>query len=946
MSKKRKNNDTLKSRNSNVIADPFYVKHFQILFLLVLSFFIYANTIPNNYNLDDELVTQNHRLTSKGLSAVYEIFTEPYYKDATGYSYEYRPIVLLSFAIEHQFFGDNPHVSHFFNLILYAILSAFFFIVLRKLLGDKYILLSFIAAIVFSIHPAHTEVVASIKNRDEILALIFSFCALYYSMRYIDDQSRSSLLFSAFLFSVALMSKLTVTSFIIFIPVAIIYFRKPELKMVLAITFLYSVPLFFLSNINLLLSRFYFLAGVFSINIFMFFLVRYYSTIDWRKSLNSIWDFLKIQFNRIYDNNSSKTSLPANLIFNLSITIVFLLFFILSINDYLRNDISAFKFNIVFCFILFLFVSWEYKVFLSAFFIGISAFLVYELKLPDFYLSQFFIFPLIYLILLSKGVMRFFLLLMLILIIGMEVFGEVKRFWIYLLLATIYFIPKLSTYKKYIVGLSFLIFIWFFVRKVSHSAFYIDFVFFSILLIWFAEQGKIASKKILSITIAASLLFLFIYFSIHPYTPIHTTQITLPSVDLQYVNAPKIIESVNRPINFVETPVDMNSPIDIRLGTSMDIFARYLKLTFIPYPLAFYYGYSFISPVSFWSLYPIAVFLLILILGIVIIVLHKRSPIISFALFVFSISLISFLPIFTAIPGMMADRYLFIPSIGFSLVLGYLILYYLNIKDFATTFFPKSNSARQALFLIFLIYSGLTIARNFDWKDRVTLFSKDIKHVSSSAQAQNLVALHIGIKANQEPSVEEQKRLRELSCNHFYKAIEIYPDFLNPTFDLGRTLTVLGRYDEAIKAFKSAIRIKPTYSPSYTSLGILFDNNRTLDSAVLYYEKSIEVNPRNLVVYNNLSYVYFRQNRLDKSIEVNKKAITQFPTAYQPYLNVGKTYLNQNMLDSALVYIEKGYQYNTNDYDMTNLLFQLYQAKNDSKALYYRGKLSIIPKPQ
>lgn len=944
MSKKRKNNDTLKSRNSNIIAEPFYVKHFQILFLLVLSFFIYANTIPNNYNLDDELVTQNHRLTSKGLSAIYEIFTEPYYKDATGYSYEYRPIVLLSFAIEHQFFGDNPHVSHFFNLILYAILSAFFLVVIRKLLGEQYLLLSFITAIIFCVHPVHTEVVASIKNRDEILALIFSFWALDYGIKYIDEKKLLSLLMSAALFAVALISKLTVTSFIIFIPVAIIYFRKPELKMILAITILYSIPLFFLSNINLLLSRFYFLAGVFSINIFMFFLVRYYSTIDWRKSLNSIWNFLKTQFSRVYD--SSTTAHPFTIVYNIVIAIVFLLFLFLSFNSYLRNDISAFKLNIVCGFIFFLFVRWEFKVFLSAFFIGILAFIAYELKLPDFYLSQLLIFPLIYLILLSKGMIRFLFILMLSLLIGMEVFGEIKRFWIYLFLAALYFIPKLSAYKKYIVGLSFLVFIWFFVGKVSHSPFSIDLVFFSILITWFAEQGKIASKKILPITIATSLLFLFIYLGINPYTPIHTTQIALPSVDLQYINAPKIIESVNRPINFVETPVDMNSPIDIRLGTSMDIFARYLKLTFIPYPLAFYYGYSYISPISFLSLYPIAVFLFILLLGIVILVLNKRNPIISFALFVFSISVISFLPIFTAIPGMMADRYLLIPSIGFSLVLGYLILYYLNNKDFATTFFPKSNSARLALFLIFLIYSGLTIARNFDWKDRVTLFSKDIKYVSSSAQAQNLVALHIGIKANQESSVEEQTRLRELSCNHFYKAIEIYPDFLNPTFDLGRTLTVLGRYDEAIKAFRSAIRIKPSYSPSYTSLGILFDSKGSLDSAVVYYEKSIEVNPKNLVVYNNLSYAYFRQGSLDKSIEINKKAIAQFPTAYQPYLNVGKTYLNQNMLDSALVYIEKGYQYNTNDYDMTNLLFQLYQAKNDPKAQYYRGKLSILPKPQ
>ncbi len=68
-------------------------------FIFLFSFVIYANTIPNDYNLDDELVTQNHRLTSKGISAIPEIFTSPYYEDKAGYKYEYRPIVLISFAI-------------------------------------------------------------------------------------------------------------------------------------------------------------------------------------------------------------------------------------------------------------------------------------------------------------------------------------------------------------------------------------------------------------------------------------------------------------------------------------------------------------------------------------------------------------------------------------------------------------------------------------------------------------------------------------------------------------------------------------------------------------------------------------------------------------------------------------------------------------------------------
>jgi hypothetical protein len=105
-----------------------------------------VNSIPNDYNLDDELVTQNHRLTAGGISAIPDIFTEPYYKDKMGYSYEYRPMVLVSFAIEHEFFGDNPHVSHFFNVLLYALLCLTLYRVLNRMLGADYSIMTFVAS--------------------------------------------------------------------------------------------------------------------------------------------------------------------------------------------------------------------------------------------------------------------------------------------------------------------------------------------------------------------------------------------------------------------------------------------------------------------------------------------------------------------------------------------------------------------------------------------------------------------------------------------------------------------------------------------------------------------------------------------------------------------------------------------------------------------------------
>src|SRR4051812_28179847 len=158
-------------------------ERFYSLLIFAFSFLLYFNSVFNDYNMDDELVTQNHRLTSKGISAIPEIFSSPYYEDKSGYRYEYRPMVLVTFAIEHSLFGDHAGVSHFINVLLYSLLCCLLFRVLRKLFKNYNILFPLLITLLFAAHPVHTEVVASIKNRDEILSLLFGLLSLDFALR-------------------------------------------------------------------------------------------------------------------------------------------------------------------------------------------------------------------------------------------------------------------------------------------------------------------------------------------------------------------------------------------------------------------------------------------------------------------------------------------------------------------------------------------------------------------------------------------------------------------------------------------------------------------------------------------------------------------------------------------------------------------------------------------
>jgi len=158
------------------------------LLVFIFSFLIYANSIRNGYNLDDKNVTvtnpqrpDNPRV-AKGIAGIPEIFTSRYVV-TDSHSFDYRPVAVSTFAIEYEFFGSNPHVSHFFNVLIYAFTCAFLFFMLSKLLSAYSVVLPLLITLLFTVHPVHTEVVNNIKCRDELLSFLFGLVSLYFFLQ-------------------------------------------------------------------------------------------------------------------------------------------------------------------------------------------------------------------------------------------------------------------------------------------------------------------------------------------------------------------------------------------------------------------------------------------------------------------------------------------------------------------------------------------------------------------------------------------------------------------------------------------------------------------------------------------------------------------------------------------------------------------------------------------
>ncbi len=238
--------------------------------LIIIFFFsvvLYSNTLFNDYAQDDAIVITDNMFTKKGLSGIPGILgNDSFYgffkkrgKAKLVSGGRYRPLSLVSFAIETQFFGLNPAVSHFINIVLYGLLG----IVMYKLLSLMFLnvknkklkfFLIFVTTIAYIAHPIHTEVVANIKGRDELFAMLFSFMAVIYSIKWFRTKESKYRNYTFFIFLLALFSKENAITFIAVVPLIYYLFIKGRKKSYFGILY----P-FLLASILFLLVRTYIL---------------------------------------------------------------------------------------------------------------------------------------------------------------------------------------------------------------------------------------------------------------------------------------------------------------------------------------------------------------------------------------------------------------------------------------------------------------------------------------------------------------------------------------------------------------------------------------------------------------------------------------------------------------------------------------------------------------
>ncbi len=265
---------------SQTVKEPFFTFsgfRLQAVVLAIVGFVFYCNTFTNDWAFDDMLVIVQNDYVHMGFSGIPKILTGDAFESFTHSQNEennqlsggrYRPLSIITFAIEQQFLGTDfmekaertklpadaqkkrsdkflhdMHVRHVVSVLLYILSTIVLLLFFRKIIFPGNYLAAFLAALLFTIHPIHTEVVANVKSRDEILSLLFVCLTFLSAFKYMDTKKVTDLFVAMLCFLMAMLSKEYGVVLIVLLPLSFYWFKGYDRASTIKASLIYLVPL-------------------------------------------------------------------------------------------------------------------------------------------------------------------------------------------------------------------------------------------------------------------------------------------------------------------------------------------------------------------------------------------------------------------------------------------------------------------------------------------------------------------------------------------------------------------------------------------------------------------------------------------------------------------------------------------------------------------------------
>jgi len=357
------------------------------------------------------------------------------------------------------------------------------------------------------------------------------------------------------------------------------------------------------------------------------------------------------------------------------------------------------------------------------------------------------------------------------------------------------------------------------------------------------------------------------------------------------------------------------------------VLGYYIKLLFIPVPL----NADYVTPLTF-SPADAAFIVSVLLLIITAILLVKKCRLSGIWIFSTIWFFTTLLPVLNIIPinNIMAERYLYIPGIGFTMLIGSILTH--RISEYKTYKLLRIGT----IALVSLLFTWQTVNRNRIWLNEFTFSTETLHRSPGSFRIYNDLGYFY-----------HQNGMTDAAIQAFKDSIRIRFDQPKAHCNLGAAYALKGNNDTAIAELKIAIRLRNEYPEAHNNLGILYKRMGKLDEAVNEYMSALKINPYYADAHNNLGSAFIDQGKLNDALSEVEKAVKIRRNFALAHYNMAVVYFKKGQINEAYNKLLESYQLDPTNADVHISLGVVYldHFHDKEKALHHiKEALRFNPK--
>jgi len=357
------------------------------------------------------------------------------------------------------------------------------------------------------------------------------------------------------------------------------------------------------------------------------------------------------------------------------------------------------------------------------------------------------------------------------------------------------------------------------------------------------------------------------------------------------------------------------------------------------YSLGFY-PWKTLVPIGLSPLYPLHPFTgqqkvalllsgaLVFALSIALFIFRRRWPA-ALAAWVFYVLLLLPVSGIAAFgPYIVADRFGYLPCLGWALLAGAGILHCWRLWSSGRIGRGNWVATRSSVALLLIALGALTWNQTRIWHDSETLWTHALALDEESSFAHNNLGLVLAERGALPEAINHFRRAVEIdplfveahtnlgnflavqgsrheAIAHLRRALEVDPRFANAHNTLGNILADGGELDDAIDHFHKALQTDPQSAMAHYNLGRALARRGDIEKAMAHYHAAIEINPADPDIHNNLGLLLASQGKLDEATTQFREALRLNPGYAKAYFNLGKVFSQQDRLDQAVDYFQQ-----------------------------------------